>query len=316
MPDTELRKKKPSCTEPLSKIKKGEMRYSLPDRRCRIRQQVPPTNYPHSCRKVSFSAVRQASLTVEAVWAVPLFFLAVLSLICMTELYGIYAEKAVRLQERVETTAAYASLAGGYAPPAIELWDRFTYRPQWYPEALPGAAVTVRGRVRPWTGRTAEEAAEAASGPADELVYVTDYESVYHTSSECTHLALSVNAIGGNKVGSARNVYGDRYHACEKCVGSGGKNTVVYVTKEGDHYHNSASCSGLNRTTRLVRKSEVESLPLCSRCQAAGHGGGSHTAGYDGDSYTAPQAADGQAAAQAADSQAAMQAADSLAAGL
>ena len=268
----EQRKQKPSCTERpfpqkvgtevLNNKKKGKMRVSLPDRPYR------PEHSPKkifSCRKVSVSAVRSGSLTVEAAWAVPLFFLGVLSLIFMMELYGTYAEKTVRLQEQAETAAAYASLAGGAAPPVIELWDRFTYRPRWYPDALPGVSLAVRGRVKPWTGRTAEESAQV-QGETEEMVYVTDYESVYHTSSSCTHLALTVQAVSGSAAGRKRNVYGKRYHACDKCVGSGGKNTVVYITNEGDCYHNSAECSGLKRTTHLVRRSEAEGLPLCSRC--------------------------------------------------
>ncbi|MCF0146015.1 MAG: hypothetical protein HUJ73_05460 [Eubacterium sp.] len=205
---------------------------------------------------------------MEAAFAVPLFFLAVASLICMMEIYAMYAEKTVDLQEKAETAAAYVSLAGNYAPPAIDLTDQFEYHPKWYPEALPGVTMTVRGRVLPWVGRKSSNEPSTQGFTSDELVYVTNYESVYHTTSQCTHLALSVQSVSGSSVWHLRNSGGETYHACEKCVGSGGKNSTVYITKEGNRYHNSAECSGLKRTTKLVRKSETAGLHICSRCSA------------------------------------------------
>ena len=119
-----------------------------------------------------------------------------------------------------------------------------------------------------WTGRDLSEQKEVPQETeSEELVYVTANQSVYHTSADCTHLSLSVQAVSGSKVERMRNEDGKTYHACDKCAGSGVKNGTVYITREGTHYHNDANCSGLTRSVRLVKKSEVEGLHICSRCQ-------------------------------------------------
>lgn len=246
-------------------MRKGKI--SLPNRiRRRPRQIIPLFSFPR--RRAFPSAVRKASMTVEAAAALPLFFLAVVSMICMMDLYGTFAGRVVQLQEQAETAGTWASVAGEHALSVIDLPAGFTYRPQWYPEALPAVRIAVRGRVHTWTGRDRSETAEVPEETEqEELVYVTEYESVYHTSSECTHLSLSVQAVSGSRAGQLRNQDGKTYHACEKCVGSGGKNGTVYVTREGTCYHNDAQCSGLTRSVRLVKKSEVDGLHICSRCQ-------------------------------------------------
>lgn len=239
---------------------------SLPDGNCRVPRQRSSLSF-FSGRKVSFSVLRRGSMTAEAAGALPLFFLGVLSMICMMDLYGTFTEQVVKLQEQAETAAMAASAAGEYAPGVIDLPVGFTYRPQWYPEALPGVRIAVRGRVHTWTGREPGDGEPEEETKQEKMVYVTEYESVYHTSAECTHLSLSVRAVGGDQVSRLRNEDGKAYHACDKCVGSGARNGTVYITQDGTHYHNAADCSGLTRSVRLVKESETEGLPLCSRCQ-------------------------------------------------
>ena len=53
-------------------------------------------------------------------------------------------------------------------------------------------------------------------------------------------------------------------HACERC---GGDSALVYYTEKGDCYHSQASCSGLKRTVRLVKKSEIQAYIQCERCR-------------------------------------------------
>ena len=242
-------------------------RISLPNRFCRVLRRKNPQS-SLSGRRVFLSAVRAASMTVEAAAALPLFFLAVVSLICMMDLYGTIAEKTVKLQEQAETAGTWISVVGEQAPSVIDLPVGFTYRPQWYPEALPAVRIAARGRVHAWTGRDLSEQKEVPQETeSEELVYVTANQSVYHTSADCTHLSLSVQAVSGSKVERMRNEDGKTYHACDKCAGSGVKNGTVYITREGTHYHNDANCSGLTRSVRLVKKSEVDGLHICSRCQ-------------------------------------------------
>ena len=260
-----MREKKTMCEMPEGKPSGTEcLKTILPNKK---KGKLRKISLPDTCRGVSLSAFRKASLTVEASFAIPLFFLAALSVICMTGMYSSYAEKAVKLREQAETAAVAAFAAGDISPSYIDLSDGIEVRPRWYPAALPAVTLTVRARVRAWTGRKGEEAS-AAEKEDEEMVYVSEHESVYHTSSSCTHLNVSVKSADGRSVTSRRNAYGERYHACEKCVGSGAVCGTVYITDEGDHFHNSASCSGLKRTVRLVRRSETDAHRLCGRCAA------------------------------------------------
>ena len=94
---------------------------------------------------------------------------------------------------------------------------------------------------------------------------VTENGEVYHTFSDCTHIDLSISAVGISAVGNLRNENGGRYSACEKCPDENGTDTV-YITQYGDRYHSSLSCSGLKRSVRLVEISKAEGLSECERC--------------------------------------------------
>ncbi|MCR5302718.1 MAG: pilus assembly protein [Lachnospiraceae bacterium] len=101
--------------------------------------------------------------------------------------------------------------------------------------------------------------------PDDEYVYITNDSEVYHRDRECSHILLSVKEVSPNQVGSLRNMNGGRYRACEICHArlTGGR---IYITDDGDRYHNSITCSGLKRTVYAVRLSEVGDKRPCSRC--------------------------------------------------
>lgn len=97
---------------------------------------------------------------------------------------------------------------------------------------------------------------------SDPFVYVTEAQTVYHDNRECTHLVLSIEAIYDVKGFLASN---KKYKPCERCDNKK-QDSVLYITKDGDAYHLTISCSGLKRTIRRIRKSEVGGLSLCQRC--------------------------------------------------
>lgn len=108
----------------------------------------------------------------------------------------------------------------------------------------------------------------AVSGQAQvgEIVYVTEYGQVYHLNRDCTHLRLSVREIRSEELNAARNNYGKRYSACERCV-SGSGVEILYITGEGDKYHYYRDCPGLKRTVSPMLKSDaVKRYRPCSRC--------------------------------------------------
>ena len=117
-------------------------------------------------------------------------------------------------------------------------------------------------RIKAWTGYEAGGFGEED----DQIVYVTDTGVVYHKDAHCTHLDLSIHAAASSELNSLRNESGGKYHACEKCVHGSSMGGNVYITNQGDRYHNSLTCSGLKRTVYTARISEVPGKRACSKC--------------------------------------------------
>lgn len=210
-------------------------------------------------KRAVLCAMKKASLTVEAAMAVPLFFLAVICLISITDIYAKAAERIMDLRGAAETAALVPGCEDN-----IVLSVPMVFTPYFMPEDVMSRTVVCRAFVKGWNGRSEDENAAGAASNT-EYVYITDNMSVYHTSAQCTHLDLSIHAVSGSTSVFITNAEGQHYHACEKCA-EGGRGAVVYVTEHGDCYHNSYECSGLTRNVKMVDASEVEGLHICSRC--------------------------------------------------
>lgn len=115
---------------------------------------------------------------------------------------------------------------------------------------------------RKWTGYQPGQDTEEN----DTWLYYTEYGTVYHASRSCTHLDLSIRGVTYAQAGRSRNSSGGKYHACEKCGGSGARQGMVYVTNYGDRYHSSLSCSGLKRSVYMIRKSKATEKRMCRKC--------------------------------------------------
>ncbi len=218
-------------------------------------------------RTICETSLQRGSLTVEAAWAVPLFFLCVVTLVCMIRMYGAAAAQYVTLQEYAERTGMAAGTLGESVVDVIDLTLPASYEVNLFPGVKKTVRIACRARVYPWTGRTDSAAESSENGTDSILVLVTENESVYHTDSRCTHLTLNIQAVSASRLSGYRNSSGSRYHACDKCVREQSANSTVFISEEGDCYHNSAECSGLTRHVRLVPQSEVGTLRICSRCE-------------------------------------------------
>ena len=222
-----------------------------------------PKNKMTSDGKVSAGTSSRGSLTVESAFVLPLFFLCICTLICFMDIYKLQTEKLVQLCQDTEKAGMYAYTTGAKAD--IHLPSVYTYQAPVSVVPLPRLVMTNHVKVHPWTGYhgRSEEA-----GPNEEMVYVTLNGGVYHTNSSCSYLNLSIRQTSGSSVDQLRNQYGAKYHACEICSDQQQPSAVVYITDTGNRYHNHASCSGLKRTVRLVKKSELGSMHHCQRCAA------------------------------------------------
>lgn len=268
---------------------------------------------PGSVRKFfEFSNSRRfykprAVLTVEAAFIIPLFLLAVWTVLGMMDLYRVQAMVKTSLHQSAEELGMYAYAASKNGDPGnstpvdllssgacavyaknqlpdfgeyisvsmigsryedhrVELRATVTYQLPFSLLPIPRIQVSNSSMVAAWTGYDPDRNS-GKEEEGEEMVYVSEYESVYHTSAHCTHLDLSVHQGNKEQMENKRNQYGKKYHACEKCKGDGSQ---VYYTEKGDRYHSQASCSGLKRTVRLVEKSLVHAKSQCERCRESG----------------------------------------------
>lgn len=99
-----------------------------------------------------------------------------------------------------------------------------------------------------------------------DYVYITGGSEVYHSDRECSHLVLSIKKVKEEEIQAERNQSGAKYYPCELCGGLI-SNGYLYTTKEGTRYHGRITCSGLKRTVKAVRLSEVGDRRECSRCR-------------------------------------------------
>lgn len=238
------------------------------------------------------SALRSASLTLEAALVFPLFlflliglmfFFRVLQVAHMT--YGALEFTGSRLSLEIkeeETPFArmtgyfYGALAKEHFPfeyikagyggirwtttelsgEYVDLWIHYDCR---MPVHLPGIRnipITQRIKMKKWIGYENH----FAEGEAGTWVYVTPNGSVYHTSKDCTHLRLSIHRVG------KQEAVHSRYRPCSICGDSPGMYGYYYVTDEGEKYHTKLGCSGLKRTLYMIKLSDVDGLKACSRC--------------------------------------------------
>lgn len=107
---------------------------------------------------------------------------------------------------------------------------------------------------------------EGNSREEEEIVYITENGTRYHTDSGCVSLRISVQTVHSSRLSTMRNQSGGRYYPCERCRPS--KNGVFFITRDGDRYHRGADCFSLKRTVRAVTLEEAVRMgrTACSKC--------------------------------------------------
>ena len=145
----------------------------------------------------------------------------------------------------------------------LDIVATYTYEVPFLPGNTGSLKFIQRMRSHVWIG----EDISGTEGSATEgrIVYITPTGTVYHTTTSCPYLDLSVSRISFSAVALARNKSGSKYTACTSCCK---KSTYenVYITDYGTNYHSTLSCSKLKRTVLAVDISEVEGRSACSKC--------------------------------------------------
>lgn len=264
-----------------------------------LHQALPLPSY-YYVRKERASVFASGSITVEASFAIWIFFLAAICLVYLLEIMAVqtavknglhYAGKNLaqemyvlptvqpsRLEEdmvagigadRLERSVIVGGSSGLHleesnASPITAIANLVVT----YDISLPIPIFGIEGipyrqelRVKGWTGYVKS----GIGTESEETVYVTENGLVYHKNYHCTHLDLSIQPMDMESVGEQRNEGGGKYHPCEKC-GKKTESGMVYITNTGDRYHGSLGCSGLKRTVYAVPKSEAIGKGGCSRC--------------------------------------------------
>ena len=118
-----------------------------------------------------------------------------------------------------------------------------------------------------WTGYVLGDDTDTAADAEEneETVYVTPTGTVYHKDHNCTYLKPSIRTIDAGMLDTQRSGDGSKYYPCERCRPSAA-GTVV-ITKEGNRYHSSASCTAIERNAESVPISEAQKTRrACSKC--------------------------------------------------
>lgn len=249
--------------------------------------------------RVSVSAFKEGSITVEAAMAVPIFFLAVVALLYLMEIMAVQTAMRAGLQYAGKIAAEEASVVTVAMPSHLERdivhavgaerLDRsiviggsggiqcfgsrisprtgigeltvvYEIRLPIPMFGVPPARYQEKMRIKAWVGYE-----KPGFGMDDEkTVYITETGMVYHKDYHCTYLELSIHMVPVEGIENLRNESGGKYYPCEQCMRDGGKG--AYITDTGNRYHSSLSCSGLKRTVYAVPLSEVVGKGACSRC--------------------------------------------------
>ena len=126
--------------------------------------------------------------------------------------------------------------------------------------------VEQRFQFYPYIGETDEDLfAEEGEEQEKDIVYMTEYGTVYHESRACTYLNVTVRSVAASKVDKERNSSGRKYTLCERCDDRQ-MTATVYISAGGTKYHLVASCPALKRTVIEKDRKDVKGVPACHKC--------------------------------------------------
>lgn len=223
----------------------------------------------------------RASITVEASFCLPIFFLTLFSLFYeFNVLFGVN-KNHIRLSDAAKNYAVYGTKADTivsvFDAENIVMWsENGGYKVCCinYKKNVPfGVKAVINHRIYQQIVVNSFEGKSMCSDEnlSEEDVYITETGRVYHTHSDCTYLKPSVVRVMTKNIESMRNLSGAKYKKCEYCFRKESvPKTYVYITDYGDRYHLSKQCSGIKRNVKKVNKSETGGMPECNKCKERG----------------------------------------------
>lgn len=214
----------------------------------------------------------RGSMTVEAAFAVPVFFLALLAVCWILPLLSVRLQNTSLLMNATVNYETYgtklSSIAGFLKSGTVILWDE-QETPFCYikvSQKLPFGGMRLRTYQQMQCSRY-EGVSMASQSSGTGWVYLAERASVYHEDVMCSYLKPTILSYTPTQAQEQRNRSGEKYYACEGCC-KGGESPagVVYLSPYGNRFHATRDCPKLKRNVRRVRREEVGNLPPCSKC--------------------------------------------------
>lgn len=178
--------------------------------------------------------------------------------------------KAEQYADRVKIKEARVSGDSG------EIWFEIEYKEKipFFPVRPEGVSMSVSSKRRGWIGldgklerRKETENTGDRSDAEGELVYVGAGKGKYHLYRNCHYISNEYDAVTRKQAETLRNTSGERYQACQRCAGGENSETIVYITRGGNHYHCQSSCSAMVSYIQSVPVEQAVHLGLCSYCE-------------------------------------------------
>lgn len=150
----------------------------------------------------------------------------------------------------------------------LDIVLNYTYDIPFLPDSIGDIRFVQRSRSHVWTGKELKDTSFDGSENDGEgtTVYVTPYGTVYHLSTECHYLDLSIHEVSAGEIEEMRNKDGGKYYMCSDCCQKGQNYSSVYVTDYGTNWHSDLHCTGLKRTVEAIDISEVGNMHACPKC--------------------------------------------------
>lgn len=122
------------------------------------------------------------------------------------------------------------------------------------------------GKVYLWQQNTFKKWTKEEAVSGEDYVYISQSGEVYHASSNCRSLRLSVKQAPYSKIETLRGLDGQKYYPCSGCTKKSAYNVSVYYTEYGTLYHSDISCSALKRTVIQIPLTDVGDRRKCRYC--------------------------------------------------
>lgn len=96
-----------------------------------------------------------------------------------------------------------------------------------------------------------------------EYVYITQYGTSYHQSSQCYHLHVTIKEVEDVELYYKDNT---SYRPCEFCVSGKKDKDRLYISEDGECYHEDDHCGGLSRSVSYVELEQTGGRSPCKDC--------------------------------------------------